>query len=67
MHTQSLLLIRNSSGKNKNGKNVKQRKALHVIALERESKAMLHEVVRARDPHYFCRETCHGYTITRLP
>ena len=60
--TQSLFLIRDADGKNK-----KQRQALRFVCLEREATALLHEVVRARDPHYVDKDSGIGFTITYLP
>jgi len=47
--------------------NKKRRQALRLFALEQKSQAVLHEVVRARDPHYVDKDSGIGFTITYLP
>lgn len=53
------------STKSKDGGSKKQR--LRVVAMICDTKYVEHEIARARDPHFVCPETCHGFTITYLP
>ena len=59
---QLLLLNGRHSGRGRN-----QKQALRIAIIEKDGRNLLSKVARTRDPHYYDPETCHGFTITRVP